>query len=300
MSPLPHPVTKSEVKALLDSLFEEHMRLFGYYSRYNVQDNVYNLLNSLGFRAGRLTTSKLDSAPEALLDAYSIHRACNQVNEACNKLWATVELVYATSPEVWQTAYEPIGESFANAFLLGSLIPALYYSQLSAIVSCLSSFGCVSIRDISHGMSYNIVRTRYGWRIYPRKKYIKDTFESDPSRSWHVQVLQLLHGFKNQISDFPDIDYSETAKLHEQRNITHYEILSKVSATKVKGLRQYFKYLPLVVNTINSALTTLNEIFWLPSYTGASRFRELHSNLPRLYDAYEKEYPEDKIEEIEF
>lgn len=300
MSPLPYPDKITEIHSLIDSLREKHGELFKYWSRYGVENQVYGFLSSSGFGTEKLTKTILDSVPEALLDAYSFHRASNQANEACNKLWATVELVYAVSPDVWGIAYEPMGKYFENKFLLGSLIPALYYSQLSAIVSCLSSFGCVSIRDETSRISYNIVRTRRGWRIYERKKYIKDTFGLDPSNSWHIQVAQLLKGFKDNISDFPKVDYSETDELRKQRNITHYDILSRVSASKVAGINRYFKYLPLCTNTINSALGTIEKVSWLPSYSGAGRFRELHSNLPRLYEAYKMQYPDDKIKKIEF
>ena len=300
MSPLIYPNKITEIHSLIDSLREKHGELFKYFSRYDVENRVYTFLGLLGFGTGRLSKSRMDSFPEALLDAYSFHRACNQANEACNKLWATIELVYAVSPSMWRKSYEPMGKYFENEFLLGSLVPALYYSQLSAIVSCLSSFGCVSIRDETSNISYNIVRTQRGWRIYERKKYIKDTFGLNPQPSWHIQVAQLLKGFEANILDFPKIDYSGTDGLRRKRNITHYDILSRVSASRVTGINQYFKYLPLCTNTINSALSTIKKISWLPSYSGARRFRELHSNLPRLYEAYKKQYPLDKINKVEF
>jgi len=298
MSTLPYPERAAEIRRLFKYLLKKHEKLFDYNARYDIEETVQSYLKELGFGTGRLSKSKLHPNPIALFDIYSMARACNQVNEACNKLWATMELAYATSPKIRYRKYDPIGESFDSAFLLGSLIPTLYYSQLSAILACLSTFGCISLRDAY--LAYNVVRTKKGWRILERKKYIKDTFGFDLSVGWHSQLIQLLRGFKEAVSDFPAVNHSDTVKLRELRDITHYEILSDVSAAKVAGIERYFEFLPLVVNTINSSLGTLSRVFGLPAYSGAERFRELHDNLSLLYRSYKKKMPKQSFNKVEF
>ncbi len=110
----------------------------------------------------------------------------------------------------------------------------------------------------------------------------------------------MLKGFKEVVSDFPDINPLETTKLRELRDTTHYETLSDISAAKVAGMDRYFEFLPLVVNTINASLGTLDRVFRLPSYSGAERFRELYYNLPVLYQSHGKKRPRQEINEIKF
>src|SRR5438445_992037 len=99
----------------------------------------------------------ISSAEGEWFDIYSIYAANQQLNEACNKCWAIVELVHATSPSIWRTAYFPIGSSFGQPFLMGTVLPTLYYANISAIISAMSSLGVITLRK--EGRPYYLIRT---------------------------------------------------------------------------------------------------------------------------------------------
>ena len=132
-------------------------------------------------------------------------------------------------------------------------------------------------------------------------RVIKKTFGKKPSNSWHVQVSQLLFGFSRKIKDFPKVGYKKTNELRKLRNPVHYDILAQVTVKTVMGLEPFFKYLPLVVNVINSAISLINRVYQSTLLKRIkSRFKNLHLNLPKIYKVYNKNYPENEIAEFLF
>ena len=294
---LPSPDTIDKIKELLNSKKIENPNIFNL-DRYLIDRKVDPILSSLDLEKNTVLIPDINSQDATLLDIYSLCRSHNQLNEACNKLWATIELAYVVSPGIKEKYnYCLLGENFNRDFLLGKLIPTLYYSQISAIISILSSFGCISLHYYiqDKNIFYNLVRTHDGWKIYERKKYLT-LFSKNPSKSWHSQIIQILEIFLNKIRDFPRIDYSETHKLSILRNKTHYGILGSVSASQVMGIQKYFEYLPLVVNTIIMSSELLKKFSeYTPYFDYETRFKNLITNLPNLYQFYKMEYPSERF-----
>ena len=294
---LPYPDSPEEINLLLSKREKHKPHIFSVGERYHVENEVRRHLSNLGLGKKVLKKVTLDSVDQSLIDAYSVHRANTQINEACNKLWAVVEIVNLVSPKIWKTEYSPIGERFERNYLLGTIIPTLYYSQVSALVSVMSIFGCVSIKDtISKNKSrkiimYNLVRTKEGWQLFKREHYLKDILGIDPSKGWHRQVIQLVEGLSANLQGFPKIDVQATKELRRARNRTHYEILASVSTKPVMGIDNFFHHLPLVVSTISTVITTIEKCYKPSKLSYTKRFKNLYQNLPKLYKAYDKKFP---------
>lgn len=305
MSLIPHPKTVSEISQLLTVDKIKYPDYFNYDKRDELSQKVNSVIYHEGFDKKNYT-GKIDESKFSLLNAYSLNRAMIQSNEACNKIWATAELLHAFSywnqglpdlmfnkkPSTTRSNHKPLCENFNIEFSGGTIIPTLYYAHISSIISILSSFGCVSIRDTNNDLSYNLVRTISGWNIYPRKKFIHDLIGKNPSKGWHNQLYQILEGLTNKIENFPPVNIEITKELAKARNMRHYEILSSLDAKLSRGIDEYFNFLPEVLNTTYLALFVITQIYRPAGLSGIKRFKELYSVLPELFLEFDKTPPE--------
>ena len=276
---------------------------------YDKRDELARQVNDLIHPDGTDTsvkTGKISRRHDSLLNAYAITRSMVQANEACNKVWATVELLHALSywtkgypefffsdiPESPSSMHKPLCDTFQVDFCGGTVLPTLYYAHISSLTSIMSSFGCVSIRDSTNELSYNIVRTRSGWNVFERKKFIQDLTGNKPSGGWHNQLYQIIDGLSSNLSGFPQINIDFIKQLAQTRNERHYEILGSVDAKLSRGLDEYFDYVPDVINTIYSAIFIITQVYQRHGLSGYSRFLELHSNIPNLFKEYSKKLPD--------
>ncbi len=294
MFQLPHPQKIAEINSLIADQIKNHASFFSW-DRYLVENRVIGELSKFGYGTKRIEPTKILEEP-ALFDAYSIYRAYNQLNEAGNKLWATMELANVGSPSIWGKTYLPLGDQFKGDFLGGALIPTLYYSQLSAIISILSSFGCISVCDDEIHASYNLVRSKEGWSICERGEYLQKVF-GRKMKGWHLQIIYLANGFSLEIPEFPKIDIERTDDLRRLRNTTDYEILASVGSRAVMRVNEYFNFLPLVVDTLKKGSSILGQICGQdmkrkrPLSSLEERTKNLLSNLSKLYSSYGKQLP---------
>lgn len=143
------------------------------------------------------------------------------MSEACNKLWTTAELANMTSKHVWKRSYKPVGEQFSGTFSLGTLIPTLYYTEISSIISILSSFGCVPL--MISGTPFYLLRTENGWTIVNRSAYVENVLDIN-ARSWHDRILGTYEGFLTKGVKLPSIPLRKVKKLKNLRNEMHYQI----------------------------------------------------------------------------
>jgi len=240
MRTLPFPDNSEELRVLVDELksydggsFSNRFGQSTVQRRRRLKSDVISITNekTIGF-------SKKDAV---LFTAYSLHRSSNQLNEACNKLWATMELAYALSPEIRNEHFECLGNEFDTRFILGTIIPSLYYSLISTMVSMLSLFGCVSLNK--NDTYYNLTRIgKFNWLIYRRADYIKEKLGySEKTSKWHLQIFRMYHGFKEKGIKLPEIDYPNGLTLKEKRDAVHYSVLGDVSVKDVAGMDVYFK-----------------------------------------------------------
>ena len=198
-------------------------------------------------------------APESYwLNVLALFNANQQLNEACNKVWATRELQNATRKGVWKRTYRPVGGLFGPAFLSGTLIPTLYYSQISGMISILSSFGCVPF--LEHGTPFLLVRARGGWKVFPRRVYIKN-LTGNKVKSWHDQIIETYFGLLEQGMHLPRLSKSKVVRLKGMRNELHYQILSDLKMWRpFIGKYDYSRVFPSVDQAIMAAIEVLGRI----------------------------------------
>lgn len=213
------------------------------------------------------------------LNMYFLNRSMHQLNEACNKLWTTMEAHYAA------TGKNKLCKKFSPDFLPSSTIPTLHYANISAILSILSLFGLTSIASKGRNLIfYNLVRTSCGILLMERNKYIQTTLGSVKS-GWHAQVLQTYAGIQTKL-EMPEINISECKKLQSERSKFHYDILSQTNMKGFSGMQTYFQFLPLVTNTIKNAIQSYHQVI-NPIPNGCdSRFEELKTKMSLVVKEY--------------
>lgn len=251
MSELPWPTAKKEIKQLLQDIDENLLNCTEDFIRLQVKKPVTDLI-------AKKNTLSLTSTQSKWFNVYSIFNANQQLNEACNKLWAGLELMHMTDNKIWKKKYEPLGTKFHGSFVLGTAIPTLYYSQLSAIVSILSIYGCVPV--MVNQKRYYLIRTQNGWKAFSRGEYAQNHLKIS-TNSWHEVILNTFKAFKSNGIDLPDINLEKTFQLKKLRNEMHYEILGDLRMWRAYQKRtSFFKSVPLVMDTIKESIKTLKYV----------------------------------------
>ena len=270
MTNLPYPSKQKEIHDLLENIDERLLNCTESFIRQQVRQPIVSLLQR------RTQSYKLDTPQAEWFNIYSIYSANQQLNEACNKLWATVELANLTSKNVRKERYQPIGEDFSGTFMLGTLIPTLYYSQISTIISILSSFGCIPI--LIRRAPYYLLRTINGWALFRRRTYIRQVLGIE-RKSWHDTIIKTYESLTNKGVRLPRITIRKTFALKKLRNEMHYEILGDLKMWRMfKDNKAYLKHLPAVIKTVETALSNLSKIKKVT--TGSDeRFHNLKDNL---------------------
>lgn len=189
-----------------------------------------------------------------MINIYFLNRSMHQLNEACNKLWSTLELHHG------MTGKGKLCKKFDADFLPSSTVPTLHYANISAILSILSLFGLCSVVERSRNMVfYNLLRTHDGMRLIERNKYLREVF-GVVKAGWHAQVLQTYEGLMKKGIALPDINIPECKKLQTERSKFHYDILSQTSMKGTPGIHSYFKFLPLVTHSISCGMDSIHQI----------------------------------------
>jgi hypothetical protein len=221
---------------------------------------------------------------EELMLVYSLCRANHQINEAANKIWSTVELAYSAKDRKTRLV-----KSFSHRFLQGTLIPSLYYSLLSAIVSNLCIYGIVSFRYKKQDLL--LARETDAWRLFDRKTYLKEHF-SKSSDSWHDQVQIIYEGLVHENYQVPELDKIKMKKLKDHRNKMHYLILSDITMSdEFVGIEPYFEFFPFCLVFIKDSLDLIQSVWTITKGTD-ERLKELYQSLPKFYQLYEVEVPD--------
>jgi hypothetical protein len=270
MTNLPFPSKQKEIHDLVENIDERLLYCSSNFIRRQIRRPIVSLLER------RIQSYKLDTPQAEWFNIYSIYSANQQLNESCNKLWATIELANLTSKHVWKKCYQPIGEDFSSTFMLGTLIPTLYYSQISAIISILSSFGCIPI--LIQRVPYYLLRTINGWTLFRRRTYIRQVLGIE-TKSWHDTIIKTYESLINKGIRLPRIAIRKTFALKKLRNEMHYEILGDLKMWRMfKDNNAYLKHLPAVIKTVETVVGNLSKIKKVT--TGSDeRFRNLKDAL---------------------
>lgn len=269
---LPWPKTKVEIRQLLTSIDDQMLSCTEDFIRLQVKSPTADLLS-------RKATCKLDSPQARWFNIYSVFNANQQLNEACNKLWAGTELMHVTDEKVWNELYDPVGGKFNGSFVLGTTIPTLYYAQLSAIVSILSIYGCIPV--MINQKRYYMLRAADGWQLFSRGDYAQNHLGIS-SNSWHEVILRTFQAFKSHGLELPNVNLQKTFDLKKLRNEMHYEILGDLRMWRAYTKRRsFFKIVPLVMETIGTSIETIRYIKKIT--TGCDeRFEDLRDNLEKV------------------
>jgi hypothetical protein len=251
MNELPYPQTQSQIAEMLSKIDNRLLQCSERFIRQQVRRPIESML-AMKEKYGS------DKAEAEWLDIYSIYCANQQLSEACNKLWTTVEFANVTSKHVWKKSYMPIGELFSCTFSLGTLIPTLYYAEISSIISILSSFGCVPV--VVNGIPFYILRTQNGWIMVNRSEYVKNVLDIN-ARSWHDRILGTYEGFVAKGVKLPNIPLSKVKTLKHLRNEMHYQILGDLRMWRMfKSTQAYQKHLPTAIQIVRVAISNLAKI----------------------------------------
>jgi len=216
-----------------------------------------------------------------LMNIYFLNRSMHQANEACNKLWATVELHYQVKSK------ERLCKRFNEGFLPSSTVPTLHYANMSALLSILSLFGLCSIVQRKKRMRfYNVVRTGVGVIMMERNSYLRKVF-GKTKNGWHAQILQTYEGLLQKGLRLAKVDIEGCKQLLRERSKFHYDILGQTTMKDIYGIDIYFQLLPIVVTSINAAIKSLHQIVE-PIPNGCDlRFEELYNKIQSIMESYD-------------
>jgi len=271
-SMLPQPKTPEEISLMfsLNKLFASKRNLVG--KSFSIDSYLDQLKNGKTLHASSLAFDRMN--------VYFLNRSMHQANEACNKLWTTVELLYSARSE------KRLCKKFCEEFVPSSAVPTLHYANVAAILSILSLFGISSTVQRGKKLVFqNIVRTSKGIIMIERNKYLSSLFGS-PKSGWHVQVLQTYDGLLKKGIKLPNIDIASSNKLLRERSKFHYDILGQTSMRDAYGVGSYFQFLPTTVASVEFAMNAIHQV-QNPIPNGCDmRFEELRKKIPVLKHAY--------------
>ncbi len=222
-----------------------------------------------------------EPAPVGTLDfdkmnAYFLYRSLNQANEACNKLWATLELYRGLMNS------RPSFKRFREEFLSSTSIPSLHYANMSALLSILSLFGISTWIKKGQKLRYfYILRTEAGVEMRQRTVYMVKAFGSC-STGWHKQLIQTYEGLSRLGVCLPAIDTSRSKGLLDERNKVQYDILGQTSMKGMPGTSVYASHLEDVSRNLDAAIKCLEDVIQPLPGGLHSRFRSLISFVPHI------------------
>lgn len=201
---------------------------------------------------GEVARQKQDSYDR--LNMHFLFRSLNQINEACNKLWATVEVYY----HVLECG--PVCKDFSREFLPTSTIPTLHYANMSSLVASLALFGICSWAERGQRIKfYNLVRTNEGIFIIGRKQYLSELCGSART-GWHAQVIQTYETLQKEGIIMPKIDIDQCRELQKERNKFDYDVLSQTTMDGMYGMDVYFEHLYMVVKMIDNSIENMKKV----------------------------------------
>lgn len=160
MSNLPYPRNRREIQIILNQIDDRLLDCTEKFIELQIKRPTQKLISD------HQNNYSMECPEAEWFNIYSIYRSNQQLNEGCNKLWATTELLHVTNPRFKKKEHILVGELFNRNYLQGTLIPTLYFSQISTLMSLLSSFGFIFL--MINSRQYLLIRTQDGWKIYVR------------------------------------------------------------------------------------------------------------------------------------
>lgn len=132
------------------------------------------------------------------------------LNEACNKLWSTLELYGHLAKN------EYFFESFNDRFTCCSTISTLYYAAYATVMSALHFFG-LGLNESNNKSNYvrfNFIRTKNGLRTIKRTRYHHSIGQGGKS---HKGVIYTLINMANNGFEIPEIHPKKIDELRKKK-----------------------------------------------------------------------------------
>ncbi len=211
-----------------------------------------------------------------ILNAHMFLRAFNQANEACNRLWATIELsLHAENEGLFC-------DKFNKGFLTTSIVPTLHYANITSIISILSLYGVCSLRQPHKPRDFmNLIRCGDSIHLVKRKDYIKELSGSG-KKQWHIGIFTIYEALLKHGIKIPAIDLTDSYDLLKARNALDYDLLGQTTMGGAFGEDIYLSYLPYVCNNLECAIVAINAVVGNMSNEADSRFYQLKENVGKL------------------
>lgn len=240
-----------------------------YKSASNASRTYRNHLYIVGLEGQQsLRLSGFSADERNALTVASMRLANNQINEACNKFYATVQLAHTVRERTFSGKEGLSADTFCGEFILGALIPVLYYSQVATLLSLLSSYGLLLLRDRRDKQQRNVdsalrssgwadewefllMRTPNDWNVMSRRK------EGHHTR-FHKQLLNIAQRFSASGTDVVSFDFELLDQLKALREQADYSVLGETSLSGAIGLETYLKYLPRAYSNICFCIQTIS------------------------------------------
>jgi len=218
------------------------------------------------------------------LSLHLLYRSLHQANEACNKLWTTIELYKHAKED------ELLCNQFSFNFLGSSSIPTLHYANCSALISLMSLFGVGSFVTRTPTLEFfNVIRTANEFALNRRDDYLRSLLGHRP-RGWHWQVLETYRGLREHGVEMPMVDIESCRTLLIARNRCHYDVLGHTTMREVFGFEEYFGFLPTVIASVSKAIDSLCEVLGtLPNHCD-KRFQALRIVIPHLFALFQRRF----------
>jgi hypothetical protein len=111
MSLLPWPPKADGIHEILATVDENLLKSSEKFIRQQLSEPINFLVSHRAAYYG------LEKPESYWLNVLSLFNANQQINEACNKIWAAAELANITRKDVWKHKYKPIGPDFGRIFV---------------------------------------------------------------------------------------------------------------------------------------------------------------------------------------
>lgn len=211
-----------------------------------------------------------------ILNAHMFLRAFNQANEACNRLWATIELfLHAERDDLFC-------DSFNGGFLPTSTVPTLHYANITTLISILSLYGVCSLREQSKPHDFmNLIRCGNSIHLVKREDYIKE-LSGAGKKQWHVGILTIYEKLLQNGVKIPAIDLADSFTLLKERNKLDYDLLAQTTMSGAFGESMYLKFLPYVCNSLECAIKSINAVVGNMNNEADKRFYQLKANVDEI------------------
>lgn len=270
---MPWPKKRSEVNKILKDAYERYSGSSSTPLYYDPQGLEHTL--------NKQPISKSDLSYNKIL-IRGFETGIHQLNEACNRIWGVSELICQLyRNDGW------FGKEYRIDFLQSTIVPRLYYSLLSTLVSNMSYFGSISYiilkdrQDGTRSRTYtNIVRIKNGIIYITRHEFINQILRKSTrvGCGWHFQVQRMYEGFQKHGYEVPECRKEMIYRMRRMREDYDYGTLAAATMSE-QSFCMIYPYWRYVLDQIQDTIR-LYKGFDATKLRGSNiRFERLYRNI---------------------